>query len=60
MAAVGWQLLSLLFSVYVTNVSGYANVFGSVYAVALCLLWLFLCVCILFYGAALNRWLKED
>ena len=60
MAAVGWQLLSLLFSVYVSNVNGYASVFGSVYAVALSMLWLFLCVCILFYGAALNRWLKEN
>lgn len=59
LAAVGWQILSLLFSVYVANVNGYADIFGSVYAVALCLLWLFLCICILFYGAALNRWLKE-
>lgn len=60
LTAVGWQLLSLLFSVYVENFTAYANIYGSVYAVALCLLWLYLCVCILFGGAALNRWLQLD
>lgn len=59
LSAIGWQVVSLLFSVYVENFDAYANIYGSVYAVALCLLWLYLCVCILFYGAALNRWLKE-
>ena len=59
LSAIGWQVVSLLFSVYVENFTAYANIYGSVYAVALCLLWLYLCVSILFYGAALNRWLKE-
>ena len=60
LAAVGWQVVSLLFSVYVENFNSYSNIYGSVYAVALCLLWLYFCMCILFYGAVLNRWLKED
>lgn len=60
LAAVGWQMVSLLFSVYVEKVSAYANIYGSVYAVALSLLWLYLCVCILFFGGALNRWLRQD
>ena len=60
LSAAGWQLLSLLFSVYVENFNAYANIYGSVYAVALCLLWLYLCLCILFYGAALNRWLQKE
>ena len=60
LSAVGWQVISLLFSVYVENFDSYANIYGSVYAVALCLLWLYLCFCILFYGASLNRWLKES
>jgi len=60
LSAIGWQLLSQLFSVYVENFNAYANIYGSVYAVALGMLWLYLCVCILFYGGALNRWLKES
>lgn len=59
LSAIGWQLLSQLFSVYVENFNAYANIYGSVYALALGMLWLYLCVCILFYGGALNRWLKE-
>jgi membrane protein len=58
-AALSWQVLSLLFSVYVENFTAYANIYGSVSSVALGLLWLYLCLCILFFGAALNRWLKE-
>lgn len=59
LSSIGWQLLSQAFSVYVENFDAYANIYGSVYAVALAMLWLYLCVCILFYGGALNRWLKE-
>ena len=59
LSAIGWQLLSQAFSVYVDNFDAYANIYGSVYALALGMLWLYFCVCILFYGGALNRWLKE-
>lgn len=59
LSSIGWLLLTQLFSVYVENFDSYANIYGSVYAVALCMLWLYLCVCIVFYGGALNRWLKE-
>ena len=59
LAAAGWQLVTLLFSVYVKNFDPYANIYGSVYAVALFLLWLYFCVCMVFFGATLNCWLKE-
>lgn len=57
LASVGWLVFSDLFSLYVENFSGYANIFGSVYAVALSMLWLYFCICIVFYGGALNRYL---
>lgn len=60
LSSIGWLLLSQLFSVYVENFNAYANIYGSVYAMALAMLWLYLCVCILFYGGLLNRWLKES
>ena len=37
----------------------YANIYGSVYAVALSMLWLYFCVMILLYGGLLNRVLAE-
>lgn len=55
LASVGWLVFSQLFSLYVEHFARYANLFGSVYAVALGMLWLYFCVLILFYGALLNR-----
>ena len=59
LTAAGWLIFSDLFSVYVEHFPNYANIFGSVYAAALAMLWLYFCVCIIFYGGALNRYLRE-
>ena len=57
--SLGWTIFSSIFSIYVENFSSYTNIYGSVYAVALAMLWLYMCVSILFYGGALNRFLME-
>ncbi len=59
LACIGWLSFTRLFSVYVERFSGYSNIYGSVYAVALSMLWLYFCLSILFYGGALNRILAE-
>lgn len=59
LASVGWLVFSDLYSIYVANFSGYANVYGSVYAVALSMLWLYFCLSIVFYGGALNHYLAQ-
>ena len=56
LSSVGWLIFSDLYSVYVRNFSGYANIYGSVYAVALSMLWLYFCLSIVFYGGALNHY----
>ena len=58
LASSGWLVFSDLYSFYVEHFAAYANVFGSVYGVALSMLWLYFCICILFYGGALNRYLS--
>ncbi len=58
-SSVGWLAFSGLYSVYVENFTGFANIYGSVYAVALSMLWLYCCISILFYGGALNCYLKD-
>jgi membrane protein len=60
LASLGWLIFSRLFSLYVTHFSGYTNIFGSIYALALGMLWLYFCICILFYCAAFNRWMTEN
>lgn len=59
MAAVGWQGFSNVFSFYVENMlEGYTNIYGSVYMVAIGLLWIYCCMCILLFGGVLNRLLQ--
>ena len=60
LASAGWLIFSDLYSFYVEHFAGYTNLFGSVYGVALSMLWLYFCICILFYGGALNRYLSTD
>lgn len=59
LASVGWQIFSDLYSIYVERFTGYANIYGSVYAVALSMLWLHSCISIVFYGGALNAYLSQ-
>lgn len=58
-ASLCWSVYSELFSVYVEHFAKYTNIFGSIYALALGMLWLYFCIGILFYGGAFNRWLAE-
>lgn len=60
LASCGWLIFSNLFSVYVENFTKYSSIYGSVYAVALSMLWLYCCICIVFYGGVLNRFLRKE
>lgn len=58
-AAFGWQAFSNVFSWYVDEVLGnYTNIYGSIYTVALGLLWIYCCMSILLFGGVLNRLLQ--
>lgn len=58
-SSLGWLVFSDLFSIYVEHFYRYSNIYGSVCALALGLLWLYCCMSILLYGGALNRLLAE-
>jgi len=59
LACIGWMVFTRLFSFYVEHFSSYSNIYGSVYAVALSMLWLYCCLSIVFYGGALNKLLMD-
>ncbi len=59
LTSLGWLVFTQLFSIYVENFQNYSNIYGSVYAIALSMLWLYCCLSILFYGGALNQILME-
>ena len=60
LSSIGWLIFSYLYSIYVEEFAGLSVVYGSVYAVALSMLWLYFCVSIIFYGGALNCFLQKD
>ena len=59
--AVLWQLFTHGFSLYVEHMAGrYTNIYGSVYTVAIGLLWMYWCICILLFGGLINRCLTPN
>ena len=59
LASIGWQVFTNIYSVYSQRFTSYASVYGSVYVVALGMLWLYFCICIVFYGGVLNKILQK-
>ena len=59
LAAIGWQVFTNVYSEYSQRFTAYASIYGSVYTVALGMLWLYFCICIVFYGGVLNKTLQK-
>lgn len=55
LTSLGWLVASNLFSLYMEYFPNYANIYGSMTAVALGMLWLYTCINIVFYGGVLNH-----
>lgn len=58
-SAVCWMGFSALFSFYIDNFSNYRKTYGSLTAIVLFMLWLYMCMYLMFIGAQLNLELKE-
>ncbi len=57
-ATGGWIGFSYLYSLYVDKAKNLATIYGSLTAVVLLLLWLYICSFIMFVGAEINSILK--
>lgn len=54
-SALGWIGFSQIFSLYIENFSNYSYIYGSLTVVVLMLLWLYVCLIIILFGAKLNE-----
>ena len=54
-ASAGWIVYSFGYSVYIKHFSSYSALYGSLGAVMLFMLWLYMCMNILLCGALLNK-----
>jgi membrane protein len=51
---LGWIGSSFAFSIYFNNFGNYSVMYGSLTAIVLLMLWIYACICILFFGAEIN------
>lgn len=54
LTAAGWLGFSYLFSFYIDHMGNFSYIYGSLTALAVCMLWLYFCMYILFIGAEVN------
>lgn len=54
LASLGWLIFSKGYGLYLQIFAPKRSLYGSVYALGLAMLWLYCCVCIVFYGGGLN------
>lgn len=54
-SALGWYLFSFFYSVYIENFSNVSYIYGSITAVVLLVIWLYICLYMFFIGAELNQ-----
>jgi len=59
-SAVGWEVFSSLFSVFVENFSNYATLYGSLAAIVILMMWLYFCMFILLLGGQVAMWLQHS
>lgn len=57
--SVLWILFSYLFSIYIDYFSNFSSVYGSLTYIVLFMLWMYVCMNILFLGALINRFLAD-
>jgi len=58
-AALGWMILSFGFSFYINNFNNYSRFYGSLAAVFILMLWIFLISIIFIFGVEINSVLVE-
>ena len=59
-AAGGWLVLSYLFSIYFTYFRNISYMYGSLGAIVLLMFWMFVVICLLFFGAEINSFFSAD
>ena len=59
-SAVGWMIVSWIFSVYLNIFKGFSSMYGSLTTIVLIMLWLYFCMYILLLGGEVNVILRDN
>lgn len=58
-STAGWIIFSTLYSLYVSLAGGTSSIYGGISIIAFAMLWLYICMNILFYGAIFSHYLAK-
>lgn len=58
-AAIGWMVISCVFSVYVDIFQGFSSMYGSLTTIVLIMLWLYFCMYSILLGGEFNKLLGD-
>ena len=58
-AAIGWMIVSWIFSVYVDIFKGFSDMYGSLTTIVLIMLWMYFCVYCILLGGELNMMMYD-
>lgn len=58
--ALGWQAVSLVFSVYLDIFEGFSTMYGSLTTIVLVMLWLYFCMYTILLGGVINILMYKD
>ena len=53
-SAIGWQVVSWIFSMYLDIFEGFSDMYGSLTTIVLIMLWLYFCMYCILLGAEVN------
>lgn len=57
--AVGWMIISWIFSVYVDVFQGFSNMYGSLTTIVLIMLWMYFCMYTILLGGVVNVMISD-
>lgn len=58
-SALGWEVFSFAYSIYIDYYANYSYIYGSLTTIVLLLLWVYICMYILFLGAEINVYFRK-
>ena len=60
LSAIGWSLFSYFFSLYFSFFPGFSNMYGSLTAIIMVMMWVYICMNLLLYGAETNAYFENQ
>ena len=59
-SAIGWYILSYVFSIYLKVFKNFSVIYGSLTSIILLMIWVYWCMYTVLIGAEINSWMEKN